>query len=193
MDTDGIKMAAYMTTFSGKNRLKDARALRAIFQDAGYTDAGVLAALGVENSSSLRGSDTAVLLHRIEEETPLNTMIRLFSMELPVPADQVAKAIKPMTLETLLAWGLVTDGEAVTAAIKILPFQEFLIGFDPDSRIFSAPAPDYVMGIGSSSLTLANLTVQRKTGLTLDLGCGCGIQALLASRHSDKVLAVDNN
>ncbi len=49
------------------------------------------------------------------------------------------------------------------------------------------------MGVASSTLTLANLTVRRHARLALDLGTGCGIQALLGAQHSDRVLAVDRN
>jgi methylase of polypeptide subunit release factors len=50
-----------------------------------------------------------------------------------------------------------------------------------------------IMGIGRSSLTLANITVRKLSQMTLDLGTGCGIQALLASPHSDRIPAVDRN
>jgi SAM-dependent methyltransferase len=49
------------------------------------------------------------------------------------------------------------------------------------------------MGIGLSSLSLGNLTVRRPSRLSLDLGTGCGVQALLAARHSEKVICVDRN
>jgi hypothetical protein len=50
-----------------------------------------------------------------------------------------------------------------------------------------------VMGVGSSSVTLSELTVRRHSRRSLDLGTGCGVQALLAAPHSDAVIAGDRN
>jgi hypothetical protein len=50
---------------------------------------------------------------------------------------------------------------------------------------------DHVLGIGGASTTLAQATIRPHVGRTLDLGTGCGVQALHASRHSDHVTATD--
>ena len=50
---------------------------------------------------------------------------------------------------------------------------------------------DHVLGVGGASLTLARVTVRSHRARTLDLGTGCGIQALPAARHSDHVVATD--
>ncbi|MEE6281509.1 DUF7059 domain-containing protein [Georgenia sunbinii] len=50
---------------------------------------------------------------------------------------------------------------------------------------------DHVLGIGGASLTLAQLTVRTDVARVLDLGTGCGIQALHAARHSREVVATD--
>jgi methylase of polypeptide subunit release factors len=47
------------------------------------------------------------------------------------------------------------------------------------------------MGVARSSTTLASLTVRRPARRTLDLGTGCGLQALLAAGHSGSVVAAD--
>lgn len=52
---------------------------------------------------------------------------------------------------------------------------------------------DDVLGVGPSGLILANLTPRRSVELALDLGCGCGLQALLAARHANRVIATDIN
>jgi hypothetical protein len=49
------------------------------------------------------------------------------------------------------------------------------------------------MDIGTSSRFLAQMTIRRPRGRTLDLGTGCGVQAFLAAAHSDQVVAVDAN
>jgi len=51
--------------------------------------------------------------------------------------------------------------------------------------------PDHVLGVGGASLTLAGATIRGPRRRTLDVGTGCGIQALLAARHSGAVVATD--
>ena len=57
----------------------------------------------------------------------------------------------------------------------------------------SSESADWVAGIHSPSITLAKLAVRRPVDAALDLGTGCGIQALLAAKHSTRVVATDLN
>lgn len=50
---------------------------------------------------------------------------------------------------------------------------------------------DHVLGIGGATSTLASVTMRTPVGKVLDLGTGCGIQALHASLHSREVVATD--
>lgn len=50
---------------------------------------------------------------------------------------------------------------------------------------------DHVLGIGGASTTLAQATVRRPVGRVLDLGTGCGVQALHATRHAGRVVGTD--
>lgn len=54
-------------------------------------------------------------------------------------------------------------------------------------------AEDQVLGAGAASLTLAAATPRHRVGRALDLGCGQGVQALLAEDHADAVVATDRN
>jgi SAM-dependent methyltransferase len=135
-----------------------------------------------------------ILLRRTAGGTPLDTLIRLFLVGVPVDAESCRAAIGPMTLEDWAAAGLVAvEGDSVVGAVQLLPYQEMWLASDRPQKIASGLAADYVMGIGSSSLTLANLTIRRPSRRTLDLGTGSGFQALLAARHSAEVVAADRN
>ncbi len=64
----------------------------------------------------------------------------------------------------------------------------FIADFMPQEH----PA-DLVLPIGPSGKYLAELTIRTAVETALDLGCGCGIQALLLSRHARRVTATDIN
>ena len=54
-------------------------------------------------------------------------------------------------------------------------------------------AVDHVLGVGGASLTLARITPRTPVGRALDLGTGCGVQALHLGRHAGSVVATDRN
>ena len=104
------------------------------------------------------------------------------------------RAIEPMGCAEWAEMGLIQiKAESAVAKMKLFPFQEMVIAYDVPRRLLTGEGGDYVMGAGGSSLTLANLTIRRHAGLSLDLGTGCGFQAFLQVRHSDRVVAVDRN
>ena len=170
------------------------RRLREVLAQADFTDRGVAQTLGGETIRSASSQDVPLLLRRTGRATPQDTLIRLFLIGVPVEADAASKAVAPMQLEEWVRLGLLElRGTSVVAAVQLVPFQGLVLAHDRPQQIHAGLAPDYVMGIGSSSLTLANVTVRRPSARTLDLGTGCGLLALLAAAHSTQVLAVDRN
>lgn len=167
---------------------------RQVLLDAGYSDAAILRTIGSIGGSPIQGDDIPLLLHRTRGDTPLETLVRLFLIEVPVSLEAARAAARPMAIETWEEAGLIRIGkDFVIGSVKLLPFQNLFIAFDSPQRLLRSDARDYVMGIGRSSLTLANLTIRRKSRSTLDLGTGCGIQAFLAAEHSDTVFGTDAN
>ncbi len=173
----------------GYARLRDALAA------ANYTDQGVLDALGPRDVRSLSDQEGfPVLLRATSGGSPLHTLIRLFLLGLAVPPDALRRAVAPVSPEDLAAAGLVQPrGGGVAAAVRLLPFDSFILAFDLPPRAGTPAAADYVMGVGNSTLTVATATVRRPSRLTLDLGTGCGYLAFSAARHSAQVAAVDRN
>lgn len=168
--------------------------IRSAFTRAGYTRTGILEKIRAGDFPSLRAGDIPILMRRTDSGSNLDTLIRLFLVEVPCGKDAVSRAVDPMDMNDWAEAGLITmEGPLVRAAVKVLPFSNLLLAFDLPSMLGTVAGRDYVMGIGASSLTLANLTIRKPSRLTLDLGTGCGLQALLASRHSEKVIAVDIN
>ncbi len=169
-------------------------ALRGVLARAGFDPDGVLRTIGVTDSVSIRESDILLLMHRTRGGTPLETLIRLFLMEMPVEISLLKRAIEPMGIDEWVELGLISvDGTSAQSVIKLFPYQDMVIAYDIPRRLLSDDGYDYVMGIGGSSITLANMTVRREAGNALDLGTGCGFQAFLAARHCGNVIAVDRN
>lgn len=122
----------------------------------------------------------------------LAPLVELFGFGLPVAIDRVAAALSPLEVAVLEAEGLVrAHAGLVSAPLRITPFAGFLLLHDPWGQ--SLLPRDYVGGPNEAAETLVHLTVRRPVAAALDLGTGCGVQALLASRHVDRVLATDLN
>ena len=51
--------------------------------------------------------------------------------------------------------------------------------------------PDHVLGIGGATTSLLKETLRTPVESALDLGCGCGIQALYLATHATRVVATD--
>jgi SAM-dependent methyltransferase len=119
-----------------------------------------------------------------------SALVRLLVLGVPVETAEAEKALDPIVPARLERAGiLVTDEGSMRAAIKLVPHGDLLIASDPDR----GDNRDWVAGIHAPSVTLAKLTVRRPARRALDVGTGSGVQALLAARHSDTVVASDVN
>ena len=169
-------------------------ALKDVLTSAGFNPQGILKTIGVTDAISIRESDMLLLMHRTAGGEPLHTLIRLFLIEAPVSASCLAEAIAPMTPGEWADMGLIRmEGGMACAKVRIFPYLDMVIAYDLPRRLLTEDGPDYVMGVGGSSLTLANLTIRNRVGTALDLGTGCGFQAFLAAKHCEHVVAVDRN
>ncbi len=139
--------------------------------------------------------------HRSDRSAGLAALARLFVLGAPVPADDLEVALPELSVDGAVQLGLilVDDGTAV-ARIDLRPYSfvdargpgEWWIASDLGELALGHALPeDHVLGVGGASLTLSGLMLQAPVGSALDLGTGCGIQALHASRHADRVVATD--
>ncbi len=138
-------------------------------------------------------SQVPLLNRQLDATSPLATLVRLFLLGLPVSRDVAAKTLAPLSAEHAVEMGLLQEhGHGVEASVRLIPHGEFVFASSKASE-FQAVESDHVMGVTRSSIGLANLTIRRPVATALDLGTGCGIQAILASRHASRVTAVDLN
>ncbi|MGC9323803.1 MAG: methyltransferase [Desulfomonilia bacterium] len=167
--------------------------LKEVLEKAGFTEQALSQTLKVHGSQP--GRDLPLFLRRTHEPTPYNTLVHLFVLAQEVPRGAARAALEPLDLDELASTGLIEacDG-GIRSTASILPCTDLLIARDFWPEFMENPCPEnYVLGVGPSSMAVVNLTV-RKTGEdVLDLGCGCGVQALFAARHARKVIATDTN
>ena len=125
-------------------------------------------------------------------DTDRAQLARLFLLGQPLPAERAAKALAPASLSELVDAGwLVEDGDDVRCPLRITPDEGVLLVHDPlDTATSDA---DVVLGRSSAANTLASLTPRGRVGSVLDVGTGCGVQALRAAEHADRVVATDVN
>jgi protein-L-isoaspartate O-methyltransferase len=168
--------------------------LRTALTSIGYTGEAVRGLLG-DDAYQGRARDVPVHLRRLRAGTPVESAIRLFFLGVPVPVDELGRALSPLGVDELEELGVVepADGEA-RATVRLVPHMELLLAGNryPDETPAGTPA-DYVATVTAPSAILAGLTVRRAVGTALDLGTGSGIQALWAARHCERVVAIDVN
>ena len=151
-------------------------------------------ALGAPIGSEHRDVDRPLYLRRLAAARPLHTLIRLFALQQTVSDTEARAAFAPLTLEDVEALGLVdgADGQA-SPLVALAVVEGLVLARDRPDPVTHAVAPDHVLGVSPPALLLANLTVRRAARRVLDLGCGGGVQALLAARHAQHVVGVDLN
>jgi methylase of polypeptide subunit release factors len=167
--------------------------LRSTLAQIGYTGDAIRGVLG-EDAYQSRTSDIEVHLRRLQNETPLETAIKLFFLGCAVPESDVERALSPLGVAGLRELGLVGRNGDVVANVRLVPHAELLLAGNryADDEPDGTP-PDYVATVTAPSAILATLTVRRPVRTALDVGTGSGVQALWAARHSEHVVAVDVN
>jgi hypothetical protein len=167
--------------------------LRLALERAGYTAERVEVELGTHELSS-RPIDTAVHLRRLDGSDGFSTLARLFLLGDDAEVERVEEAVAPMWTDQLVALGLVAvaDGR-IRALVRLVPHGDYYVASDAGPESGADVPFDHVPGIQAPSVTLAKLAVRRPCSRALDLGTGCGIQALLAAKHAERVIATDLN
>ena len=176
----------------------DLHRLRDALHAADYSSHAIADRIGPAAVESVRRGDLRGLLRATVERDRLATLVRLFLAGTTEPVDAVAAALDPLPLETALAAGLVeTYGEGLHAGVDLDVYtghtgQDWWVLSDLD--VDARPGPlrtDHVLGVGNAATTLAGATVRQPVRSALDIGTGCGVQALELSGHAGSVTATD--
>jgi len=178
-------------------------ALAADLQAARFRSEALRAAWGVEaDDATGRGLRVPALRGLGDRDDALATLGRLLVLGVAQPLAAVDAALPALGSAGLQDLGLASvDGEVVTPRAIIRPQSyldtegtgEWWLASDLDEIATGggALAEDHVLGVGGASLTLAGLQLPVPAARVLDLGTGCGIQALRARRYADAVVATD--
>ena len=174
--------------------------LREALASAGFTYEAVADLLGTTAHAALSRNETLPGLRATSGGTPAETLTRLWLLQAPVPGPAVDAAL-PGLLDPLCELGMLerVDGQ-VRARIDVRPYAaddlDLWVASDLTPGLDGRPlevAADHVLGISPSATTLALLTVRDQVGSALDLGTGCGVQALHLAGHAETVVATDVN
>lgn len=173
-------------------------ALRDDLLAADYTVEHVVELLGAGPSAALhREQAVPVRLVLADSDDPVATMVRFFTL-----GDTFALARLDAAFPTLRSAGLEQLGLAVPAdsglraSCDLRPYGDeerswWLASDLSELATGSALPTDHVLGIGGASTTLARWTPRRPVATALDLGTGCGVQAVHLAEHARDVVVSD--
>lgn len=160
------------------------------------------------------------LRSRLGASTPLATLAELFLLGVTVSAAEGNAALPSLGVDGARTLGLVgpderdASGERAASALQsegqsAQPLRALLelrpysftdsrgsaawwILSDLGELALGGPlGEEHVLGVGGASRTLSKMMLQNQVDSALDLGTGCGIQAMHASRHASRVVATD--
>lgn len=180
--------------------------LREALLAASFTADGLLDLLGAPAYAALARSETVPALRATRGDTPLETLVRLFLLQQPVPHARVEEFL-PVEACLESGWLVPTGEDAVAATVDVRPYggpggEDWFIISDLGCAVGGAGGSGseggqadtaVVLGVGGASTTLAGITVRTPVSAALDLGTGSGIQALHAAQHATRVTATDLN
>ena len=174
--------------------------LRAALQQANYTYDQVAQVLGEQAHTALFRNETTPGLRVTRGGSPVETLTRLWLLQAEVSASDAERAL-PGLVDPLCTAGILSRsiGE-VAASVDLRPYATdtedlwVLSDLTPGLDGFGQKVhPEHVLGISPASTSLAELTIRRPVGSALDLGTGCGVQALHLAKHAGRVVATDVN
>ncbi|MBG6237643.1 hypothetical protein IWX78_000586 [Mycetocola sp. CAN_C7] len=179
--------------------------LRSDLDAARYTVTTLTGLWGDEADAALHRNERvpAVRALALDADAPeaSATLARLFVLGLPVSREDLSAALPDLGVDGAVELGLVTaDDDGIRPLLDLRPYSfvdahgagSWWIISDLGELVLGRPlGEEHVLGVGGASMTLSGLMMQTPVGSVLDLGTGCGIQAMHAARHASTVVATD--
>ncbi|WP_241987797.1 methyltransferase [Cryobacterium sp. TMT1-66-1] len=182
--------------------------LRTDLAAAHFSVLGLTGLWGMEADAALRRNQRvpaqralATLAVKLARNEPAATLGRLFLFGDAVPRADLDAALPTLGAAGAERLGLVAAVDALVRPLVDLRPYSFIdahgagswwIVSDLGELALGHPLGEtHVLGIGGASRTLSGLMMPRAVERALDIGTGCGIQAMHASRHAEHVVATD--
>lgn len=181
--------------------------LREALLRADFTYDTVAELLGPLAHAALGRNETTPGLRRTAGGSPTETLVRLFLLQTPVSREAADRAL-PGLVDRLAVQGVLEQSVSeVAARLDVRPYAtdgatdgagegHLWVVSDLTPGLDGSPqrvGTDHVLGISPASTSLAQLTLRAPVDSALDLGTGCGVQALHLATHASTVVATDVN
>lgn len=193
--------------------------LRSDFDDAGwYVDA--LKQVVSQRALTALGREQRVpaLVELRAQTAPISVLTRLFMLGDTVAGQQLDQALPTCGVAGAVSLSLVqpvadsSSPSRYRATVDLRPYSavipDVMVGGGSDSDSTrqlnwwiasdltsmvtgGALRPDHVLGVGGASTSLLEMTIRKPFTSALDMGCGCGIQAMHLATHCERVVATD--
>ncbi|MGI9236202.1 MAG: methyltransferase [Woeseiaceae bacterium] len=169
----------------------DVREFRAYLDANDYNERALVARIGT--ALPPRADNEHRLAYVTREASPQNALTRLFLLGASLDQAMAAEVLPVPFIDLCTRAGLLgTDQGRLKANVVIVGIEDLLFASDAFHQLGGDEAADFVLPASTHSANyLRQLTMRAKLGSMLDLGCGCGIHALLAARHCETVVATD--
>jgi methylase of polypeptide subunit release factors len=183
----------------------DVEALRADLAD--WTVDAVHDLLGPMAQAAMAREEVVPALRALRGRTddPVSALTATFVLGRPIARRRLAAAMPRLGIDGAARLGLVEAGgggaeDEVRALVDLRPYAAedaagsaaWWVASDLGEGAIGRPlSSEHVLGVGGASVTLARCTIRTPVGRVLDVGTGCGVQALHASRHAGSVVATD--
>lgn len=189
---------------------------RADFEAASWTLDAMDGLLSERARSALaRDQRVPALLELEDRGDPASVLTRLFILGDDVEEEALAAALPALGVEGARGLALIDEdgralaggGRAVRALVDLRPYAavvpdagaeegrrqlDWWIASDLTSMQSGRALPaDHVLGVGGASTSLLEMTIREPVDSALDMGCGCGIQAMHLRTHAARVVATD--
>lgn len=182
-----------------------AEPLREVFQRVGYDADGVLDLLGADAHAALGRGEAAPALRATRDGGELGVLVRLLLLGEPTPRTDASAALAGLGVDRAVAAGLLAERDgSVVPLLDVRPLDTgdgtrwLFSDLDGDLRRIrdrgqgeATVDREHVLGVGQASLSLLRATPTTPAGTVLDLGTGCGVQAVHAASHARAVTATD--
>jgi methylase of polypeptide subunit release factors len=163
-----------------------------------FTADAVSQVLGLGGEAALSRADLSGVDRITRGGSATETWVRLFVLGLSVPEAAAVTALHPLSVEAAVSAGLLQiAAEGVQAVLDLRPYSELdgpgwwvISDLGSDVRPGGVD-PEHVLGVGAASTTLAQSSIRLPVDRALDVGTGCGVQALHLSRHAGSITATD--